>query len=197
MRKDAREGGRLADIWAGWGAYAYLAAALWAFFEGETFVLAAAALGAATGAVNPLLLMGCAWIGAFLGDQTWFYLGRRYGKGALRRVPGVDARIATARALLERHGTLFVLSFRFLYGVRNVAAAVCGLAGMNWLRFAALNFIAVGIWAASFVAAGWFLGAWIGAENLGWALLGLVVAALGGFALRVAYRRSRARAAAG
>ncbi len=186
----------MAEIWAGWGGYAYLAAGLWAFFEGETFVIAAAALGAATGVVDPLLLMACVWIGSYLGDQTWFYLGRRYGPAALRRIPAAEARMETARGLLERHGTLFVLSFRFLYGVRNVAAAACGLAGMNWGRFAVLNFVAAGLWAGSFVAAGWYLGALVGPENLGWALLGLAVTAISFFVLRQVRRRSIARAAA-
>ena len=65
----------MAEFWEEWGNLAYLAAALWAFFEGETFVLIASALGAATGVVDPWLLMLSVWIGSFLGDQTWFTSG--------------------------------------------------------------------------------------------------------------------------
>jgi membrane protein DedA with SNARE-associated domain len=71
-----------------------------------------------------------------------------------------------------------VLSFRFLYGVRNVASAVCGIAGMNRRRFAMLNFVAAGVWAASFVAAGWFLGAALGPERLLWLLAGAALLAI-------------------
>ena len=36
----------MAEFWAEWGMLAYGAAAIWAFFEGETFVLIASAAGA-------------------------------------------------------------------------------------------------------------------------------------------------------
>ncbi len=187
----------MAEFWAEWGNLAYAAAALWAFFEGETFVLVAAAAGAATGLIDPWVLMGAVWLGSFAGDQTWFTLGRRLGPGALRRIPGAERRVAQASALLERHGTLFVLSFRFLYGVRNVASAACGIAGMDHRRFAALNFIAAGLRAGSFVAAGWFLGALLGPERLLWALAGTAVAVIGALLLRRVWRHRRAAGGVG
>ncbi len=178
----------MGEFWAEWGMLAYAAAALWAFFEGETFVLAAAAVGAVAGGIDPWILMVCVWLGSFAGDQTWFTLGRRFGPGALRRFPKAEPRVAQASRMLERYGTLFVLSFRFLYGIRNVAAATCGLAGMDRRRFAALNFVAAGIWAGSFVAAGWFLGAWLGPERLFFAIaalaLGLALVFLGRHLIR-------------
>lgn len=178
-------------IWAEWGLLAYGAAALWAFFEGETFVLVAAALGATTGLVDPWILMVSVWLGSFAGDQTWFTLGRRYGPAALRRFPKCEAQAERARRLLERHGALFVLTFRFLYGIRNVASAACGIAGMDRKRFAILNFIAAGIWAASFTAAGWFLGSLLGPTRLFWVLGGTAVAIIAFFLIRRWWRNRR------
>jgi membrane protein DedA with SNARE-associated domain len=152
---------------------AYLAAAAWAFFEGETFVILAAAAGQATGLIDPWILMVSVWIGSFLGDQLWFTLGQRYGVRALRKLPAAEKKVAQALRFLDKYGTLFVLTFRFVYGVRNVASAACGIAGMSRLRFASLNFIAAGMWAASFVAAGWFAVAWLGEENTRHALAGI------------------------
>jgi membrane protein DedA with SNARE-associated domain len=182
----------VAEFWAEWGMVAYLAAAVWAFFEGETFVLVAAAAGAATGLIDPWILMVSVWLGSFAGDQTWFALGRRYGPAALRRFPSAQARVGRAALLLERHGALFVLSFRFLYGIRNVASAACGIGGMDRKRFAVLNFIAAGLWAGSFVAAGWFLGALLGPERLVWFLLGAAVLVISLFVLRRFRRQRRA-----
>lgn len=186
---------RVAEFWAEYGAYAYALAALWAFFEGETFVLAASAVGAMTGAVDPWILMVSVWFGSFLGDQTWFTLGRRYGPGVLKRFPGAESKFQSATGLLEQYGTLFVLSFRFLYGIRNVAAAACGMAGMDRQRFMILNFIAAGVWAGSFVAAGWFLGALIGPENLFYAIAGGALLILAIFLWR-RFRKRRVVAAA-
>ena len=107
----------MAEIWESWGHYAYLGAFIWAFFEGETFVLAASALGAVTGVVNPWWLLFSVWFGSFLGDQTWFTLGRRIGPRVVRKIRGADEKVAKVNQLLEKYGTLFILSFRFLYGI--------------------------------------------------------------------------------
>ncbi len=168
----------MAELWAEWGNLSYLVAAFWAFFEGETFVLFAAALGRTQGLVDPWILMFSVWFGSFLGDQLWFTLGRRYGTRMVKRVPSGEKRIGTALRMIEKYGTLFILSFRLVYGVRNIASIACGLSNISRLRFALLNFIAAGIWAASFVAAGWFVGAAMAEHGfllVGGILLGLVV----------------------
>ena len=162
----------MAEFWAEWGALAYLGAAMWAFFEGETFVLFAAAAGRSGGLIDPWILMISVWLGSCAGDQLWFYLGRRFGPNALRKIPGAEKRLAVAFRFLERYGTFFVLTFRFVYGIRNVSSAACGMAGMSRTRFAILNFIAAGIWAATFVGAGWFLAGWLGEDGVWWLLAG-------------------------
>jgi membrane protein DedA with SNARE-associated domain len=185
----------VADFWAEWGLLAYAGAVGWAFFEGETFVLLAAAAGRATQLVDPWMLMICVWLGSFAGDQVWFTLGRRYGTRAVRRIPGAERRLEHAIRFLDRYGVAFVLTFRFAYGIRNVASAACGVAGMNWARFAVLNFIAAGIWAASFVAAGWYLAEWLGARGVCW-LFGVAGFAFITWLIVRMWRHSQARAAA-
>jgi membrane protein DedA with SNARE-associated domain len=180
----------LAEFWRDYGTWAYLAAAAWAFFEGETFVLIGAALGSATGLVDPWLLLVSVWLGSFAGDQLWFTLGRRFGRRAVRRFPGAKRRLDSALAAIERYGMLFVLTFRFAYGVRNIASAACGMTGMHHVRFAALNFIAAGLWAGSFVAGGWFLAAWLGPQGVGWLLGSIGLGAIGWIGLR-AWRGGR------
>jgi len=59
---------------------------------------------------------------------------------------------------LERYNTGFILSFRFIYGVRNFSSFAMGLSAVHWKRFMILNFIAASLWAGSFVAVGYFLG---------------------------------------
>jgi membrane protein DedA with SNARE-associated domain len=108
------------------------------------------------------------WFGSFLGDQVWFHLGRRYGTAALRRFPGAERRVECALRFLARYGDGFVLTFRFVYGIRNVASAACGMAGMSHVRFAALNFMAAGLWAGCFVGGGWYLASWLGPEGVGY-----------------------------
>jgi membrane protein DedA with SNARE-associated domain len=186
----------VAQFWAEWGYLAYVLAFVWSFLEGETFVLVAAAAGHAFGVVDPWILMFTVWAGSFLGDQCYFFLGRRYGLRVVSRIPGAERRVNRALEFIERFGAAFILSFRFAYGIRNVASVACGMTGMRYSYFAVLNFIAAGIWAASFVAAGWFLAELFGAQNIGWVLGGIGLLVIGTLVWRAWASRRREPAAA-
>jgi membrane protein DedA with SNARE-associated domain len=139
------------------GAYFYLIAFVWTFLEGETFVLFAG-FAAAQGLVDPVLLLVAAWLGSFAGDQCYFWLGRHFGVRLLDRFPRWHHGVDSALHWLERYDAGFILSFRFIYGVRNFSSFALGLSAVRWERFLWLNFTAAGLWAASFVAVGYFLG---------------------------------------
>jgi membrane protein DedA with SNARE-associated domain len=139
------------------GAYFYLVALIWTFLEGETFVLFAG-FAAAQGLINPILLLAATWLGSFSGDQTWFWIGRYFGSRLLDRFPRWRNGVEAALYWLERYNAGFILSFRFIYGIRNFSSFAMGLSAVHWKRFLSLNFLAAGLWAGSFVAAGFFLG---------------------------------------
>ena len=139
------------------GAYFYLIIFVWTFLEGETVILFAG-FAAAQGLVDPLLLVTFAWLGSFCGDQCYFWLGRRYGVRLLERFPRFRHGVDAALHWLERYDTGFILSFRFIYGVRNFSSFALGVSAVRWQRFLWLNFAAAGLWAISFVAVGYFLG---------------------------------------
>ncbi len=140
-----------------YGVYFYALVFLWTFLEGETVVLFAG-FAAAENLVNPALLLVAAWLGSFSGDQCYFWLGRHFGQRLLRRFPrwrqGVDA----ALYWLERYNVGFILTFRFIYGVRNFSSLALGISAVDWRRFFRLNLLAAGLWAACFVGLGYFLG---------------------------------------
>jgi membrane protein DedA with SNARE-associated domain len=61
--------------------------------------------------------------------------------------------------LLRRHHLPFILSVRFLYGLRIAGPIAIGMARVPWLRFLALNAIGAAIWAIVIGGAGYFFGA--------------------------------------
>jgi len=130
---------------------------VWTFLEGETVVIFGGYAGY-HGIVNPWLLLVSAWLGSFLGDQLYYFLGLRYGERLLARFPKARPKVGVALILLCKYNVLFIMSFRFIYGVRNVSSFAVGLSGLPWIRFASLNFIAAGLWASSFVSAGYIFG---------------------------------------
>jgi membrane protein DedA with SNARE-associated domain len=139
------------------GAWFYFIIFTWTFLEGETIVLFAG-FAAAQGLVDPFLLLTFAWLGSFSGDQCYFWLGRKFGVRLLDRFPRFRHGVDAALRWLERYDTGFILSFRFIYGVRNFSSFALGLSAVRWERFLRLNFAAAGLWAISFVATGYFLG---------------------------------------
>lgn len=139
------------------GAWSYLVTFVWTFFEGETFVLLAG-FAAAQGVLSAPVLVVAAWFGSFSGDQCYFWIGRHFGLRLMARRP--DWRIGADRALrwLTRFDAAFILTFRFIYGVRNFSSFALGVSGIAWQRFLTLNLIAAGLWAGIFVGVGYVCG---------------------------------------
>ena len=179
-----------------YGAYFYPIAFVWTFLEGETIILFAG-FAAAQGFVDPWLLLTAAWLGSFSGDQLYFWLGRHFGVELLNRFPRWRHGVDTALHWLERYDTRFILSFRFIYGVRNFSSFALGLSAVRWERFFRLNFIAAGLWASSFIVVGYFLGhafrAVLGDIARSFSLVMLAVFVAIGFGMWLLHRRQRRR----
>lgn len=137
--------------------YGLIALCLGAGLEGETVVVTGGVL-----AHRELVPLWGAIVataaGSFVADQSFFALGRRYRDHA--RVKRIMARPAFARALrtLERHPNGFILSFRFLYGLRTVSPVAIGTSQVPVGRFVALNAVAAASWAALFTGLGYGFG---------------------------------------
>ena len=116
------------------------------FLEGEA-VLVIAGFLANRGYLELSWVIVVAFIGTFLGDQFFFYLGRLKGQGLIARRPHWQVRAERAHRLLQRHQIPLVLGFRFLYGIRSVTPFVIGSSGFSPLRFAILDAIGGLIWA--------------------------------------------------
>lgn len=135
----------------------YFVTIVWTFLEGETFVLFAG-FAARQGWLNLELLIASAWLGSFLGDQCYFAIGRLYGVRLLARFPRWRPGVAKALGWLAKYDTIFVLSYRFIYGVRNFSSFALGMSPITWRRFLILNFIAAGVWATTFSVIGYTFG---------------------------------------
>lgn len=181
---------------ADYGDLYYAVVFFWTFLEGETFVIFSG-VAARQGILDLNTLIACAWLGSFLGDQCYFFIGRKYGARLLQRFPRWKYGVDKALSLLARYNTGFILTFRFIYGVRNVSSFAMGMSPIAWSRFALLNFIAAGLWAISFAGAGYLAGKAL-EHMLGDIATGFGLFMLGAFlvALWVVPRLARRRAAA-
>ena len=128
------------------GELGYIAVFIGTFLEGET-VLALGGVAAAHGYHSYPRVVLAAIAGAFVGDQFWFFIGRRYGARMLARYPGLAAKVPRVQALLRRWHAPAVILLRFLYGLRIAGPIVIGSLGLSPWRLAALNFIGTLLWA--------------------------------------------------
>lgn len=145
-----------------YGVLVYAIIFAWAFLEGETFVIFAG-IAAHQGSLSLSSVFFCAWLGSFAGDQLYFWIGRRWGERLLVRIPRWRLSVDLGLDFLRRYDTIFILTFRFLYGVRQVASFAIGIARVAPARFALLNFAAAAVWAGSFAGFGYFVGQVFGA----------------------------------
>ncbi|MBM3486868.1 MAG: DedA family protein [Alphaproteobacteria bacterium] len=137
--------------------YGYWAVFVGTFFEGET-ILVLGGVAAKLGYLDYWTVVLAAFVGSTLGDQLWYFLGYRYGHWVLVRLPGWRAPMDRAFRLLNKYDTWFILSFRFIYGIRTVSSVVIGMAKVPPRRFIPLNIVAAAIWASVVAYLGYAFG---------------------------------------
>ncbi len=131
-----------------------------AFFAGTGFVVFLATL-AGQNVISPLALLGYAFLGNFLSDLIWFFLGRSllFNKTSSMKML-VEAREQTA-AFMARMGSREYLVFiliKFVYGIRIAAILYFGSIRYQWSRFLRYNALAVFIINLVALGVGWSAG---------------------------------------
>ena len=162
----------------------------------ETVLVAAAAVAASTGDGNLLLLGAVAALGAAIGDNIAFLIGRRLGttRFAWMRRPRVAAAFAYAQHALDRRSATLILGARYIPVGRVAVNMSAGALGFAWRRFLPLSLIAGLSWSAFSIAIGLLAGAWIEDQPLLSAGIGIVTALVIGLVIDriAAVRRRRA-----
>lgn len=145
------------DLIKEYDSWFYLITFIWTVLEGETFVIFAG-LAAQKGLLDIRFLFFAAALGSLAGDQFCFFLGHRYGRRIIHKFPKIEPKMDRVLDLLEKYSVTFILSYRFMYGVRNVSALTIGMSHLTWKRFLFLNTIASFLWAAVFCGVGYLMG---------------------------------------
>ena len=162
--------------------FGYAAVFIGTFLEGEG-ILALAGLAASNGYLAFTGVVALAILGAFLGDQACFFIGRRYGARILERFPSIAAKAPRVQALIRRWDAPAVMVLRFCYGLRIAGPIVIGTCGISAWRLAFFNFLGTLIWAPVVAGVGYVAGQaiqqWLGRfKHLQIAIVMLIVLAL-------------------
>lgn len=117
----------------------------------ETVIIAFGVASAGSSDPRIFLILLCAALGAWAGDNLAYVIGRRFGPWATRRFFSSEkgaARRDWAERSLHRFGILLIIVCRFIPGARTAVTLCCGLIGYPWRRFVIATAIAAVIWAS-------------------------------------------------
>jgi membrane-associated protein len=155
------------DLVADASEWAYLIVFLLAFLDAlvpivpsETAVITAGVVAAA-GDLSLMIVIPAAALGAFLGDNTAYLVGRRFGTRANERFFTSDKarrRVEWAHEQLRERGAELIVVARFIPAGRTVVTLSAGTLGFPWRRFVLFDAIAAVIWALYASLLGYFGG---------------------------------------
>jgi membrane protein DedA with SNARE-associated domain len=126
---------------------------------GETSIITAAVV-AADGRLNIVLVILAGALGAVVGDSCAYWIGRT-GGGPIRAFVGKLAgreRLAAAERMVERQGPALVFVGRFLPGFRLGVNLSCGAGKMAYPRFLIWDSLGAIVWSTQAALLGYFLG---------------------------------------
>ncbi len=171
------------------------------FFPGEVAVLLGG-VAASQGSVDIALVVIAACLGAVIGDQIGYLVGREWGQQLLRKIPDRlldEDRLQKGRTYIRRLGAKGVILGRWTAALRALVPGLAGMAHMSYPRFLIANVIGGVGWATLVAVVGYLAGnSYKKVESalgsVSYVLLGLVVA---GFVAWHFVRRRREKASAG
>jgi membrane protein DedA with SNARE-associated domain len=119
----------------------------------------AAAVLAGQGQLSLAWVVVAAGLGAFLGDNVVYWIGRVAGRPLMERVlRGRIGQLEAAERQFERRGGIFIIVGRFIPGGRTLSSMSAGALGFSWPRFLAWDALAACVWSVQAVLPGYIGG---------------------------------------
>jgi membrane protein DedA with SNARE-associated domain len=130
-------------------------------FPGELTLVAVAAYAGA-GHLNIVVVIILAAVGAVVGGDLGYFIGRKGGRPFVEKVLSVFrlevAHLAQAEMFFAHHGDKTILVGRFILGLRSWASVFAGVAHMPFGRFQLYSVLGAVPWAITWGVIGYLLG---------------------------------------
>jgi membrane protein DedA with SNARE-associated domain len=138
---------------------------------GETALITAAIIAGTTHKLNIYLVILFVSLGAIIGDNIGFFIGRKLGNSFLRhygtKIGLNKKRIKLGQYLFIKYGGKIVFFGRFVAILRVLAAFLAGANMMEWKRFFIFNVAGAITWATAYGILGYLFGEKIRQFGLG------------------------------
>lgn len=138
--------------------YGYIILFIGTFLEGETVLVIAGFLAHEKVLFLPWVIIVAA-IGAFIGDEFFFMLGKIKGKKLIQKYKMIGNQVTKINRLVEKYDISFMIGFRFVYGIRTITPLIMGTSNIPVSRFLIFNAIGAIFWAILIGCLGYLFGA--------------------------------------
>lgn len=151
----------------------------------ESFLVSLASVGIHTGTPNLWLIGVLGAVGAILGDQITFFIGRKLGSRGFKWMnnPRAQKVLNYAEKKLETSGALLIFTARYIPIGRVAVNLTAGATGFSHRRFTFFDTIGVLTWATYSVGIGALAGNWMHDNKILGIAVSIVVAVLLGFVI--------------
>jgi membrane protein DedA with SNARE-associated domain len=147
---------------------------------GETMLITAAIYAGTSHQLSIEWVIAAAAIGAIVGDNVGFLIGRTFGYRLVLRhghKVGLNARrIKLGQYLFQRHGGKVVFAGRFVAVLRALAAVLAGINRMSWWRFLVFNATGGIVWTTLYGLAAYKFGEQVEKVSGPVAIVGVILA---------------------
>jgi membrane protein DedA with SNARE-associated domain len=137
--------------------YGYLIVFLGAVFEGEIIVLLAGFVAHEGVLFLPAVLV-VGFVGAVVGDATWFLLGKHKADVLLAKFPWLAKVLAHPMLRVHANPRTLACTVRFMYGLRSVIPFSLGMSGLSTKTFLLWNSLGALIWVVAVTVLGYLFG---------------------------------------
>lgn len=155
---------------------------LTAFLPGDALLFALGMIAASEeSGLKIEILIPLLMLGALLGDNFNYFVGRRFGHWILQKE---DTRfykkkyLKRAMRIFKQRGRRAIIIARFTPVIRTLIPFVCGIFNLKYRVFLGYSLVGATVWVAGITLIGYFLGRIkFVEENLGWFILLIIVLA--------------------
>ena len=161
------------------------------FLPGDSLLFSAGLVAASNKSIDIALLCVIVFLGAFIGDQTGYVIGRKYGRPYIdkKNSPRMQRMIQRAERFYEQSGWWAVVAARYFPWIRTFVPPIAGAAKMRYYSFLSANAVGALLWSVLITLAGYYSATipWVKSSSYAIAtffILGSLISSVAGYLRR-------------
>ena len=161
------------------------------FLPGDSLLFSAGLVAASNKSIDVALLCVIVFLGAFIGDQTGYVIGRKYGRPYIdkKNSPNMLRMMQRAERFYDQSGWWAVVAARYFPWIRTFVPPIAGAAKMRYYSFLSANAIGALLWSVLITLAGYYSATipWVKSSSYGIAtffIAGSLISSVAGYLRR-------------